>query len=152
LKRFVKQTFHASEEAFGLGEIAQTGTIRTPQVLQVEDHQITLEEIECEPDSRRFWTKFGESLARMHKQPQKEFGFAIDNHIGKTPQANPRSNKLWAEYFIDFRLKPMAQRVKAEIDYGPIYTKLAPVDEPPSLVHGDLWNGNFLCAVGGSRC
>ncbi len=151
MQHFVKQTFHASEEAFGLGEIAQTGCIRVPRVISVEDHQITLEMIECEPPTREFWTRFGAELARLHRIPQREFGFVIDNHIGATPQANPRSSeKIWADYFIDFRLKPMAKRVKdPAIDYAAVYRELAAVDEPPSLVHGDLWNGNFLCAVGG---
>jgi protein-ribulosamine 3-kinase len=133
-----------------LGEIAQTGTIRTPKVISVEDHQIVLEKIECAPPTREFWTKFGTQLAQMHKIEQRGFGFVIDNHIGATPQANPRTeDKLWADYFIDFRLKPMAKRLKLEMDYAPVYQLLAPVDETPSLVHGDLWNGNFLCAENG---
>lgn len=146
---FRKQTFHAAEEAFGLGEIAQTQTLRTPRVVSFSSSEIVLEQIDGTAPTREFWTKFGAQLAQMHKIEQKCFGFVIDNHIGATPQANPRSEKTWADYFIDHRLKPMAARLKGvEIDFQPIYRELIAVTEPPSLVHGDLWNGNFLCASG----
>jgi fructosamine-3-kinase len=78
--------------------------------------------------------------------------------MGALVQDNTPS-PTWVEFFRERRLEP---QVRSAIDAGLIdrstlghfqrlYTRLPdffPV-EPPSLVHGDLWSGNFLCDTAG---
>jgi fructosamine-3-kinase len=64
----------------------------------------------------------------------------------------------WAEYFIEYRLKHMLRhpRLSSHQELHDKFDKAEPsirkaleqVKEPPSLVHGDLWSGNYLCAEG----
>jgi protein-ribulosamine 3-kinase len=90
--------------------------------------------------------------------PPPAFGLGENNYMGALVQDNTPS-PTWVEFFRDRRLEP---QVRSAIDAGLIdrstlghfqrlYTRLPdffPV-EPPSLVHGDLWSGNFLCDTAG---
>jgi len=146
------------EEAAGLEALRQLEAIRIPKVIHSDDHHLVLEWIETQSPRNGFWKNFGRQLAAMHARPQTEFGFSMDNHIGTTPQANPqRSPKeiSWAEYFLEHRLKPLLSHKALSVDSllqvqfqkatGRIHEVLSVVTEPPSLVHGDLWSGNFIC-------
>lgn len=159
--KFVKATLHGQEEAEGLKALAAAGKIRIVQVIAFDDRSITLEKIENHSPGEKFWQRFGRELAELHEIQQSHFGFEFDNHIGATPQPNPKIpiNKIsWTEYFIEHRLNHMLKNprlsshqelqqnfVRAE---PAIRQQLEKVSEAPSLVHGDLWNGNFLCTDG----
>ncbi|MFZ1687503.1 MAG: fructosamine kinase family protein, partial [Flavobacteriales bacterium] len=101
------------------------------------------------------------SLARLHGHTNSTFGLdpastagRRDNYIGSLKQVNT-GQVTWGEFFIHCRLEP---QVKMAIDHQRIgmgdvlrferlYGKLPslfPI-EPPALLHGDLWSGNFLC-------
>jgi protein-ribulosamine 3-kinase len=86
--------------------------------------------------------------------PQPAFGLDENNYMGALVQDNTPS-PTWIEFFRDRRLEP---QVRSAIDAGLIdkstlghfqrlYTRLPDFfpPEPPSLLHGDLWSGNFLC-------
>lgn len=147
------------EEAAGLRAFSALGTeMRVPRVHYANEHFLVLEWIETKEPEQKFWPSFGRTLAQMHKVPQDEFGFEMNNHIGTTPQTNPRrahKEISWDEYFLDFRLRPMLNHRSLSVDgllqaeiqktMPRIKELLAAVKEPPSLVHGDLWGGNFLC-------
>lgn len=145
------------EEAVGLRVIAETASVRVPSVHHADDHFLVLEWIEEQEPKPDFWKNFGTTLARLHVAFQDHFGFETNNHIGTTPQTNPlRSDKeiSWAEYFIEYRLKTMLAHHNLSVDsllqiefqkaLPRIREVLSAVKEPPSLVHGDLWGGNFL--------
>jgi fructosamine-3-kinase len=103
---------------------------------------------------RRFWSSFGEGLAQMHRHTGDEYGFGMDNHIGRLPQSNTWMGH-WPTFFREQRLAPQVQmarerdRWRADWD-RPLKTlyrridDLLPARPPPSVVHGDLWKGNFM--------
>lgn len=149
------------EEAHGLVALAATEQIQCPKVVFVDSHLLVLEWLERESPSSKFWFEFGTRLARLHGQSQDHFGFAIDNHIGATPQPNPKrsiTEVSWADYFIKYRLQALAvcPQIAADLVFQEKLRALIPrfrdlleeVREPASLVHGDLWGGNFICTVG----
>jgi fructosamine-3-kinase len=90
--------------------------------------------------------------------PPPAFGLGEDNYMGALVQDNTFS-PTWVEFFRDRRLDPQV-RIAADkglLDtaacrqFERLYDKLPeffPV-EPPSLLHGDLWSGNFLCDTAG---
>lgn len=134
------------EEATALGALNQAGAC-TPRVLYAGDDLLVLKWIETEVPMPAFWAGLGRDLATQHRVPQSAFGFSLDNHLGGTPQANPVETGDWAEYFWRNRLRPMIDATgwTAPGLREVVLTRLSDVDEAPSLVHGDLWNGNILC-------
>lgn len=144
-------------EAAGLKLIQETKTVHSPHVLgceQVGDTAfLLLEFIENGRRSNVFWTAFGSSLAEMHRAHQTAFGLSFDNYIGSLPQANPEMNR-WPDFYKKARLEPQLQMAlnsnrlnsRDRAQFEQLFDKLPDLlpDEPPSLIHGDLWSGNFL--------
>ena len=146
-------------EAAGLAAIRATGTIRTPGVLAAgEDGSrsfLLMEYLQGGRRIRDYWETFADELAMMHKaetDPEIGYGFARDNYIGSGKQINtPRSS--WVAFFRDCRLTPQFRRAERYFDPGDrkkISSLLDNLDrylpEPakPSLLHGDLWGGNYM--------
>ena len=146
-------------EAAGLAAIRATGTIRTPGVLAAgEDGSrsfLLMEYLQGGRRIRDYWETFAVELAMMQKagtDPEIGFGFARDNYIGSGKQVNtPRSS--WVAFFRDCRLAPQFRRAERYLDPGDrkkISSLLDNLDrylpEPakPSLLHGDLWGGNYM--------
>jgi fructosamine-3-kinase len=101
-----------------------------------------------------FWKKFGEQLAKLHQTSHTHFGFAEDNYMGSLPQANTFTDH-WTDFFIHYRLQPQIERARTKglLDkshvalFDALSRKLDTIFNPekPSLLHGDLWSGNFMC-------
>lgn len=97
--------------------------------------------------------QFGSDLAYLHQTKESKFGLNSDNYIGSLPQSN-RKHSDWESFFDEERIKPQLRRV---VDSGKMNTSvlqkwdrlssklsdLLPAASP-SLVHGDLWSGNYL--------
>lgn len=145
-------------EKLGLETLAATGAIRVPQSLvfgqTVKEAFLLMEFVESGPRTSKFWTDFGHSLANLHRQTQPCFGLGTDNFIGRLPQSN-QENASWPEFFINQRLQPLVKRAfdSGLLDAAHVtgfddlihkISQLIPT-EPPALLHGDLWSGNFLC-------
>lgn len=122
---------------------------------------LVLEHLEPDADgpSQRTWEELGRGLASMHRAPEEKFGFERDNYCGLTPQENAWSAD-WAGFYRDRRLGALIRRLEQRGDLGPaerdVYARL--LDRlpdllghgpRPSLIHGDLWSGNFLAAAVG---
>ncbi|MDH3746828.1 MAG: fructosamine kinase family protein [Gammaproteobacteria bacterium] len=150
-------------EADGLREIAQAACVRVPRVHACgpagPDAFIALEWVNFEPVSTRTERKLGSALAAMHRHTADRFGWYRDNTIGRTPQHNPWTDS-WVEFFREHRLLFQLELAKAsgytgEIqDLGRKLTNglqnlFADYDPVPSLLHGDLWGGNWASADGG---
>lgn len=94
----------------------------------------------------------------MHRANTAEFtpggvyGFCGDNFIGARPQANT-AHESWISFFRDCRLEPQFRSAESYFDRGDRKKTGRLLDrlgdflvepERPSLLHGDLWSGNFL--------
>lgn len=147
-------------EAEGLKAIAATNTIAVPDVILQDDFDDTSILVLGWVDGRRATEKasaeMGLQLAAMHKNSAGYFGFEHNNYMGSLPQGN-RKHDNWLGFFIEERLQPM---VKMAVDKGllhkndvknfdHLYLKLPHLfnEEAPSLIHGDLWGGNYLIGM-----
>lgn len=153
------------KEAEGLKLLKSAGKIRVPEVIGTGEagrHSfILLEYIEPAPESGDFWNNFGTALAGLHKTFGDKFGLGHDNYIGSLHQKNSFHDD-WTGFFIEERLQPMIRMAREggradsgivkKFDHlfsilGNIFPK-----EPPSLVHGDLWSGNYMVDDRGEAC
>lgn len=103
------------------------------------------------------WTRLGEGLAALHRHTQARHGFHQDNYIGSLPQRNTPC-ATWVEFWVAHRLEPQAAlaHARGRLD-APTRALLDRVvarlpellpEEPPALLHGDLWSGNVLASTG----
>lgn len=155
-------------EAEGLAAIAATDTIRVPQVICMgtDDRYGSFLMMEwCEGRKEKdFYTNFGRNLARMHQADtakllgEGKFGFRHDNYIGSNRQMNCPTDS-WIEFFRSFRLQPQFRMAESWFDTRErkqITKLLDHLDEflvepdHPSLLHGDLWSGNYLVGSDGA--
>jgi fructosamine-3-kinase len=156
-------------ERDSLNEISQAGALRSPVCLGfaigASVEMLVLEYVEpCEPTAQ-FWRKFGQQLAEMHRwcggaqtttAVSPRYGFREDNFIGRTSQKNAFADD-WVDFFGSNRLgfqigklesSPLSSTT-AEIvrDTRRLIEQLdryLPRQPAVSLLHGDLWSGNFL--------
>ena len=151
-------------EAAGLANLRATNTTRTPNVIAFQDSTpdhcpayLLLEWIPQSVVTNAGMEILGHQLAALHRcqSANLNFGLALDNYIGSTPQINTWSRD-WSLFFRDHRLTPQIQRA-AKNNLLPIARHKAldqllshldhwlPTDAfTTSLVHGDLWRGNIL--------
>jgi fructosamine-3-kinase len=97
--------------------------------------------------------KFGEQLAKLHQTHADTFGWYRDNTIGSTPQVN-KQNKNWIAFYREHRLQyqiSLAIHKGCGIELQDLGERLcdrldaffASYQPKPSLLHGDLWSGNY---------
>ena len=145
------------KEANGLHALRGRSDIKIPQVIRhgnVGDHQYLLMEwIEKGQIRKRFWENFGNALAHLHKITHTCHGWEENNFIGSLQQDNSFHDN-WPEFYAELRILPLVkQLIKGgafnSADLGIAekacmrFRELFP-PEPPALLHGDLWSGNFL--------
>jgi protein-ribulosamine 3-kinase len=149
-------------EARGLAELDATLTLRVPRVLAhgtaAEAAFLALEWIEAVAADARCETRLGAGLAALHAHRATRCGYDQDNYIGATPQENGWVAK-WPAFFAERRLRPQltlaAQRgFASEVACGERLLAVVPAllaghAVRPSLLHGDLWGGNWLATAGG---
>ena len=164
---FVKTGPLSSEDMFtaeaeGLDALASTGTIRVPKVIACgtasDTAFVALEWLDFGRPSRDTERRLGEQLAALHGSTADCFGWHRDNTIGLTPQRNPRSDD-WVDFFREHRLG-FQLRLAADNGFrgslqeqGARLMKRLPVffegyAPEPSLLHGDLWGGNWASCDG----
>jgi len=94
---------------------------------------------------RADWPAMGRMLAALHRHTSARFGWGSDNWIGLSPQQNGWSDD-WVAFYRDFRLLPQLERAGLRNEALPVLNGLKAYFENynpnPSLLHGDLWNGN----------
>lgn len=153
-------------EAEGLRALAATGTIRVPAVQACLDRPeggllLAVEWLQLARPDAGFGFRLGEALAALHAQPcplrPAGFGWHSDNYIGATPQRNtpvqPPTLAGWIRFNKEARLGAMRERLRSAP--GELRGALDEVLESlpklfadahpprPSLIHGDLWQGNW---------
>jgi fructosamine-3-kinase len=146
------------KEKNGLEFIRKQKLIHVPAVIacdEIDNCQILLLEwINKGIKTPEFWNEFGKQLAALHHITNPHFGFFEDNYMGALPQIN-NPQKSWIDFFIESRLKPQIElaqekklfHIKHVSAFESLYPKLTEVfnQEKPSLLHGDLWSGNYIC-------
>ena len=145
------------KEAHGLELLRKNSTIIVPKTIKQGSlgnrQYLLLEWLEKGSPQKIMWEKFGGGLALMHQQPQAFFGLDEDNYIGSRSQANQPSGD-WQTFYTEFRIMPLVRSlchsqvyslddVKKAASLCNKFEKIFP-KEPPSLLHGDLWGGNYL--------
>jgi len=95
----------------------------------------------------------GEGLAALHAIQSERFGWHRDNTIGSTPQINRYEDDwcvFWREHRLGFQLSLAARtgagastRSLGEQLLERLPSLLAGHRPVPSLLHGDLWSGNY---------
>lgn len=146
-----------TSEKKGLEAIAATATIRVPRVYacgQVGQKAFLLMEfIDAKRPESKDFRMLGSKLAMLHQKQADSFGWKDDNFIGSLPQSN-REHQNWPEFFALERLLPqilMAEEngmllrsdIPSEKLMLSVLEELCP-NVRPSLLHGDLWSGNYL--------
>ncbi len=150
--------FHA--ESRGLETLDRAGTLRVPRVYAVSQQGILMEWLtpppQAGPGERIDQGKMlGAGLASLHLHSAASYGFTEDNFVGLLPQRN-RQCHSWIDFYRDERLEPQLKlahelgrlsvsRAKAltrMLDRLPTWIDQEAVR--PSLLHGDLWGGNWL--------
>ena len=153
-------------EAEGLLALCGAPGPRVPRPLAVhgdaERQFLLLEDVRSAPRRADFWEKFGRDLARMHGSQTDRCGFSADNYIGATVQPNPRE-RSWTAFYrrhrLGFQLGLARDHGRADraLVRG-VEGVMARLDELldtgspeawPSLLHGDLWSGNFMVGPDG---
>lgn len=147
-----------SKEKRGLEKLAAQRLIKTPAVVDCFEHVdkqfLLLEWIQQGERTERFWKLLGEQLAALHQVSNETFGLNEDNYMGSVPQQNTQ-HKIWSEFFFAERLAPLLKKCEEEKQlyknhlrqFEELQKKLSDLfnEEAPSLLHGDLWSGNFMC-------
>tara|TARA_B100000886_G_scaffold124515_1_gene83887 strand:- start:589 stop:1464 length:876 start_codon:yes stop_codon:yes gene_type:complete len=95
-----------------------------------------------------------DAIISLHSKNSINYGFSFNTQIGGLKQPNSKS-KDWVEFYRDKRLhyifdlinknQPMSKTINTKIDL--LLKKIdnfIPNKPKPSLLHGDLWEGNIL--------
>ena len=156
-------------EADGLDAICQTDTISVPEVMMIGTDPscgkvyLLMQYVRSAVQRKDFWECFGRQLARMHLASTKNlltvgtYGFSSDNYIGSNRQINTPA-ETWVTFYRDRRLEYQyrkAQHYLNQADRKAMQYILDHLDhwllEPsyPSLLHGDLWGGNYIVGCDG---
>ena len=148
-------------EIAGLSAIEQSDVIRVPKPLAagvVNEHSwLILQWIHEVPKPSDFFERFGHALAELHRCTMgSEIGWKQNNYIGASEQLN-QATTHWIDFFAQQRI---GQQLKMARDsrtlpsdfikqVDTVVTKMDWIlqgsDGNTSLLHGDLWSGNYLC-------
>jgi fructosamine-3-kinase len=147
-------------EADGLRGLAATAAIRVPAVagLFTSDGAgtvLALEWLALRPPDAGFGERLGRALGALHAlavDPPR-YGWPRDNFVGATPQCNAMHDD-WIAFLAGRRLAAMRGRLDPRRDTAladatnaviaalPAFFADGHVPRP-SLIHGDLWSGNW---------
>ena len=146
-----------SEESRSLNAIAATGCVPVPQVLghgSLGDVSwLALEWLSLNAGDERCGALLGLKLAELHKVTSDSYGWEASNFIGANRQSNSVS-KDWTTFFVEQRLKPQIRMLRLRnidndlsMSLGRVLdattTLLARHCPEPSMLHGDMWGGNW---------
>lgn len=144
-------------EAEGLEEMARAEAVEVPRPVCVgragRHAYLVMTWLDLGGAGRDPGARLGRELAALHRHRSPRFGWHRDNTIGSTPQPNAWSHD-WLEFWRDrrlgfqldlaasrghgARLTDRGRRLLERLDG--LFSGYTP---EPSLLHGDLWSGNF---------
>ena len=148
-------------ERAALAELNAAGAVRVPRPLALVSTAgasvLALEWLDIRAADSDASRLFGRQLAALHAHTRPSFGWDRDNTIGATPQSNKPCDD-WVTFYrcerLEFQLELAAangyreleadgERVAARLDN--LFRDYRP---QASLLHGDLWGGNWGVADG----
>ena len=153
-------------EADGLTELSVCSELAIPAVHAVgvtaDTAWLVLDWLELSHSDERSNERLGYGLASLHGHTSSQYGWKRDNTIGLTPQINTPGSHWWA-FFRDQRLGVQKNLL---IDKAVAVSKLKLLDDvinraeaifeqnipSASLLHGDLWGGNWATLQDGRPC
>ncbi len=152
-----EQLFSAEAKGLQLLHEAETG-LHIPSVINYDTDYLLMEWIAEGGGKPGSAADFGKQLARLHQHTSPYFGLDHDNYIGRLPQSNSMQSE-WADFYIEERIEPQIQRgvksgkVSRELLHNltGLYDTVSELfpEEPPALLHGDLWSGNYMFTADG---
>ena len=154
-------------EAHGLRLLAAADAVRVPAVIaQGEAREscpayLVLEYITTGGRAAAgTMQRFGAALAALHRHSAGQYGLDRDNFIGRLPQPNTPAAD-WATFYreqrIGFQLALARRNGRLPARREKLLTRLMErlpdlldgCGATPSLIHGDLWGGNYLVDAAG---
>ena len=156
------EMFRAEQK--GLQAIENTATIAVPKVHQVDVYDnkafLLMDYVESKSASDNNYKELGTQLAKLHLNHKYKFGFTSDNFIGSLPQSN-KQHSDWASFYWNERISPQLKLAKhkkmlkaaeiiSEQTAISVFEELLGRDIRPSVLHGDLWGGNYLIDAHGT--
>lgn len=152
-------------EVYGLKLLKAVNPSLIPEIIgysEINEYSfMVLEFVLPGKQKANFWEDFGIKLSELHKNTSDSFGLDQDNYIGSLNQSNIK-HQNWGRFFMEERIEPMiklardSNRISCAITslFDNFYTRIDEIfpKELPALLHGDLWNGNFLTAGNGYAC
>jgi fructosamine-3-kinase len=166
---FIKRTAadavqRLAAEVEGLEALRKVNAVKVPRVivsgLAGAWSYIVLERLRFAPATDHSAAQLGLQLACQHRITDNSFGWDHDNFIGRNTQLNRRRTD-WVRFWCDCRLRPQLD-LAASTASGKVLAKsgerlLESCDAffngyrpTPSLLHGDLWAGNWGVLADGS--
>jgi fructosamine-3-kinase len=141
-------------EAAGLAALAASSALRVPrpvcQGTYLDHAYLAMEHLQLHNSGNQH--DAGAALAELHRLSEQRFGWSQDNTIGTTTQHNEWRDD-WASFWSELRLGyqfDLAERAgyarelhsgrELQSRVGELLRGHKPI---PSLLHGDLWRGNF---------
>ena len=151
------------KEAYGLEALRNHSTLMVPATIAegtlYGQQWLLLQWIEKGPFHKNSMKNFGAALAFMHRNSHAYFGWPHNNYIGSLHQVNTQHHH-WHTFYTECRINVLVKQLfdrglfsTADMAAAAIFCKqtahLFP-QEPPSLLHGDLWAGNYMIDTNGA--
>jgi protein-ribulosamine 3-kinase len=144
-------------EAAGLLEMVKAEAITVPGVIcsgiDGAHSYLVLEHLNFSAAKASSAQLLGQQLARLHQKTSTQYGWQQNNTIGSTPQINDWSESwidFWREQRLGFQLELAKQNgvtrtlyKKGQLLLEQLDSFFVDYDPEPSLLHGDLWSGNY---------
>ncbi|RSM40584.1 fructosamine kinase [Amycolatopsis balhimycina DSM 5908] len=143
-------------EAAGLRWLASAAAVPVPSVHGQDEDWLVIDRVPEGRPTAAAAERLGHGLARLHAAGAPAFGAAppggpAEAWIGRAPMANA-TGEDWATWYAEHRVLPYVREAADAGTFGPAEVtlferacgRLPALAEPPSRLHGDLWNGNVL--------
>ncbi|MCT9931217.1 fructosamine kinase family protein [Planotetraspora sp. A-T 1434] len=148
-------------EAAGLRWLAEPKAVAVPEVIDADRDLLVLEWIETGPATAAAAERFGRELAALHGAGAPEFGAPWPGFIAELPMDNAPAPD-WPSFYVSRRVLPFVRLARDSGQLSPADVELieeacayipevSGPAEPPSRIHGDLWNGNLLWSAAPSQ-
>jgi len=154
------------KEAEGLNEmyLAVNPWLIIPKVIWTKEVNdlpglLLMEYLQTPTTTLGFDERLGRGIAQLHRKTASAFGFHHKNYCGLTVQDNTWTDN-WVDFYARQRIWSMVEkigtirglRVDDQIIYERLVAKIPQLlshQTLPSLIHGDLWSGNYLFTANG---